>query len=292
MGVPCTHTPMAIKCVSNKILAHQLMSAAGVKNPKTRIVPSLEGDKWEKYYKRIGKGNGGQVIIKTIYGSQGAGVYYCKNLRHAKTTVKELLDDGFKGSVMFQQFIETADDDGRVSDIRAVVINGEIIVAMKRTSDKGSEDKTANISTGGTGEKIELTDDQREIVLKAAESCDMLYSICGVDLVTDANDETYVLELNSNIGLKVQDFTGVNVAKYIVEFAKELRNGDGVSMMERNKYFKNSIESNRLRSNFEYSKELIKSWNRVIEMTSGIVPDSIPTNIQKRYPNRAYEKDE
>jgi len=239
MGVPSTHTPNGINIVSNKSLAHQMMSMAGVKNPKTRILPSLEGDKWERFYKKIGAGNKGRVIIKAIRGSQGKSVWYCPNIKKAREKVQEIKDAKIKGPFLFQQYISTEDDEGRVSDIRVVIVNGEIVVSMKRLSGEDSEDKLANISQGGTGEKVTLSSEQEKTCLKAAESCDMLYSICGADIVTDKEGETYLLELNSNIGLKAQEYTDVNICKKIIEFSEELQKNP-VEMMKRNGHFAES----------------------------------------------------
>jgi len=109
------------------------------------------------------------------------------------------------------------------SDIRVFIVDNEVIVAMKRFS--SGKDFRANYTISKKAEKVELTDDQKEMALRAAKAV-KCSGICGVDLITHYKTGIdYVIEQNSNPGIKIQDVTGVNVVAKIVDFVERLANG-------------------------------------------------------------------
>jgi ribosomal protein S6--L-glutamate ligase len=115
-----------------------------------------------------------------------------------------------KARVIVQEFIEEA----RGEDIRAFVVNGKVIGAMKR---KGKEGEfRSNLHRGGTGELIKLNKQQRRAALVAAKS--MGLSVAGVDLL-QSDRGALVLEVNSSPGLQgIEKATQKNIASIIVDF--------------------------------------------------------------------------
>jgi ribosomal protein S6--L-glutamate ligase len=72
---------------------------------------------------------------------------------------------------------------------------------------------------GGKGTPVEITDEEREISLKAVQALDLEYG--GVDILRSKFGPV-VLEVNSNPGFKaLESSTGVDIAGAIVEFAIE-----------------------------------------------------------------------
>ena len=81
-----------------------------------------------------------------------------------------------------------------------LILNGEIIAAMKRNVISG--DIRSNASLGAKTEKIELTQIEKETSIKVTELVDG--DLVGVDLLPTKNrekDKPYILEVNGTPGL-------------------------------------------------------------------------------------------
>ena len=86
---------------------------------------------------------------------------------------------------------------------------------MERTAPEG--DIRANTSTGGVGNKVELSRHEIDLALKTAKAFEL--EIAGVDLIR-SNRGSLVLEVNANPGFKeLEKVTGVDVAEAIIEYA-------------------------------------------------------------------------
>jgi ribosomal protein S6--L-glutamate ligase len=84
-------------------------------------------------------------------------------------------------------------------DVRVIVLNGEIIAAMKRIVIDG--DARSNASLGAETEEIELTEIEKQDSIKAAELCKG--DLVGVDFLPSKNrekEQPYILEINSMPG--------------------------------------------------------------------------------------------
>ena len=89
---------------------------------------------------------------------------------------------------------------------------------MKRSSvDKN--DFRANISQGGKGEKVELSKEDQDLCIKAAHSIGL--NVAGVDLMKNSETgQSYIIEINSNPGVKIIDITGHNPFEDILDFCE------------------------------------------------------------------------
>jgi len=108
-----------------------------------------------------------------------------------------------------QKFIESGS-----TDIRAIVVGDKVAVAMERT---GKKDFRANISQGGSGRKVELSQEDIDICVKAAKVVNLEFA--GVDIIKDQNGKTYIIEINGNPGTKIIDITGHN---FFVDLVKHI----------------------------------------------------------------------
>ena len=111
---------------------------------------------------------------------------------------------------VFQQFI--ASSKGR--DIRVNIVGGEIVAAMYRNSET---DFRANITNGGTAEVVDLTEQQKEIALKAAEAVGAEFA--GVDLLFGVDEQPIVCEVNGAAHIRnILNVTGINVADAMIQY--------------------------------------------------------------------------
>ena len=115
-----------------------------------------------------------------------------------------------KVNILVQEFIKEAGG----TDIRALVVGGKVIAAMKRNG--AADDFSSNLHLGGSAEMIKSTPKERSTAVRAAKS--MGLNVCGVDMLR-ANDGSVVMEVNSSPGLQgIENATGIDVAGKIIEF--------------------------------------------------------------------------
>ena len=115
-----------------------------------------------------------------------------------------------KVNILVQEFIKEAGG----TDIRALVVGGKVIAAMKRNG--AADDFSSNLHLGGSAEMIKSTPKERSTAVRAAKS--MGLNVCGVDMLR-TNDGPVVMEVNSSPGLQgIENATGIDVAGKIIEF--------------------------------------------------------------------------
>ena len=100
------------------------------------------------------------------------------------------------------------------ADVRAFVVGGEVVAAMKRTGKIG--DFRANLHRGGKAEGIKLSDEERRTAIRSAEILGL--NVCGVDMLR-AKRGPLVIEVNSSPGIEgMEAATGVDVATSMIKF--------------------------------------------------------------------------
>lgn len=209
LGIYCAQTPDGLLLAQDKMKTIMKLSTAGVRVPLT--VFAKNATHVEFIMSRLG---GLPVIAKVLRGSQGQGVMICKDQEQTNTTLESFW--GHSIDIMLQRFI-----DADRKDIRAIVVGGKVVVSMLRT---GVKDFRANISQGGTGYKVTLTADQEAMCVKSAQVLGLEFA--GVDLMTDKDGKSYIIEVNGNPGSKIIDITGHNYFVDLVEhISKKVRGG-------------------------------------------------------------------
>jgi ribosomal protein S6--L-glutamate ligase len=196
----------AITRSRDKLRSLQILSRSGVRMPKTAFTNFSKQD--NQVLNHIGDA---PVVIKLLEGTQGLGVVLAETNKAARSVVEAF--DSLKTRVILQEFIKEAGG----SDIRAFVVNGQIVGAMKRTGKEG--EFRSNLHRGGKAEIIKLSRSEKATALKAVKS--MGLAIAGVDMLQSKRGPL-VLEVNSSPGLEgIEKATGVNVAGKIIEYVVE-----------------------------------------------------------------------
>jgi len=189
----------------DKLRSLQILSRAGLGLPKTVFT------NYSRNVKEIVQAVGGApVVVKLLEGTQGLGVVLAETDNAAESVIDAF--NGLKVRVIVQEFIEEA----KGADIRAFVVDGVVVGAMKRQAKKG--EFRSNLHRGGTAEVIELTEEEENAALKAARV--MGLGICGVDMLQSKNGPL-ILEVNSSPGLEgIEKVTGKNIAKSIIRYVE------------------------------------------------------------------------
>jgi ribosomal protein S6--L-glutamate ligase len=153
------------------------------------------------------------IIIKLITGTQGMGVILAENKSNAESILEAFY--ATKEKVILQKYIQEA----KGADIRAFIVDGEIVGAMKRQARPG--DFRSNLHRGGTSELIKLSSQEEETALKSVEILGL--KIAGVDMLK-THSGPVVLEVNASPGLEgIEGTTGVDIAGKIIQYVEKNR---------------------------------------------------------------------
>jgi ribosomal protein S6--L-glutamate ligase len=198
----CTKSQSIVRS-RDKLRSMQVLSKAGVGIPKTAF--ASQSTDAEYIINHVG---GTPVVIKLLEGTQGIGVVLAETKKAAKSVIEAF--NGLKADILIQEFIRECAG----SDIRAFVVDGQVIAAMKRQGKEG--EFRSNLHRGGDGELIELNAEERDAALKAAKALQL--NVAGVDMLR-SNRGPLILEVNSSPGLKgIESFTKIDVAGKIIEY--------------------------------------------------------------------------
>lgn len=201
-----TAKSLGIVRARNKVATLQLMSKKGIPVPKT--VFSINPNNVEEQIELLG---GAPVIIKLQEGTQGKGVILAESKKSAISVIDTLYN--MNTSILLQEFIEEANGE----DLRILVVGNKIIASMKRTS--GLDDFRSNVHRGAETQKVQLTPREKFIAINATKHLGL--GVAGVDLIRSKNGPL-LIEVNASPGLKgIEAATGVNVAKYIVQYVEK-----------------------------------------------------------------------
>lgn len=187
----------------DKLRSLQILSRAGLGLPKTAFT------NYSKDVKSIIKNVGGApLVIKLLEGTQGVGVVLAENNNAAESVLEAF--NGLKARVIVQEFIKEAGG----ADIRAFVVDGVVVGAMKRQGKEG--EFRSNLHRGGTASLYDLTDDEENAALKAAKSLGL--GVAGVDML-QSKKGPLIMEVNSSPGLEgIEGATGKDIAKSIIRY--------------------------------------------------------------------------
>jgi hypothetical protein len=101
-------------------------------------------------------------------------------------------------------------------DIRAFVVNGEIVAVMERSAKLN--DFRSNLHQGGHALPIDLSAEEKDLIIKTAMVCKL--DVTGIDMLR-SNKGPLILEVNGSPGLEgIENVTGVDVAGRIIQHLK------------------------------------------------------------------------
>lgn len=189
----------------DKLRSLQIMARAGVGLPKT-VFTNYSKDV-DQVVSSVG---GAPLVIKLLEGTQGLGVVLAETENAAKSIIEAF--NGLKARVIAQEFIEEAGG----ADIRAFVVEGNIVGAMKRQGKKG--EFRSNLHRGGTASIVELSEEERNTALKATRVLGL--GVAGVDMLQSKHGPL-VIEVNSSPGLEgIEGATGKDIAREIISYVE------------------------------------------------------------------------
>jgi len=203
MDVFSTTGNLAIARSRDKLRSLQVLSRKGVDMPKTIFASNKSNAK-----DVIALSGGAPLVLKILEGTQGKGVVLVDSEQAAKSVL-----DAFYGmdvNLLVQEFIAEAGG----ADIRAFVVDGKVVGAMKRQGAEG--EFRSNLHQGGSASLYKLTRKEKSTAIAAANA--MGLGVCGVDMIPSSRGPL-VMEVNSSPGLEgIEKATQINIAGKIMEY--------------------------------------------------------------------------
>ncbi|HEY5651359.1 MAG TPA: 30S ribosomal protein S6--L-glutamate ligase [Acidimicrobiia bacterium] len=206
MGVYSLNPSASITRSRDKLHSMQLLARARVGLPVTGFAHATQD-----IAGLLDVVGGTPVVIKLLEGTQGLGVVLAETKKAAESVIGAFRQ--LDANILVQEYIK----ESRGADIRAFVVGGKVVAAMKRTSAPG--EFRSNLHRGGTAEPITLTAQERATAVKAART--MGLNVAGVDLL-QATRGPVVLEVNSSPGLEgIEKSSQKDVAKSIIQYVEQ-----------------------------------------------------------------------
>ena len=203
-----------MEVANDKWLNYIHFKEAGLRQPRTSLITSVETI--DIPIKEVGGKY--PMILKTAMGTRGVGVQFVESYKSLLTSLQLILKIDEDIPLILQEYIKTD------YDVRAIVLNNEVVAQLKRPVIKG--DFRSNISQGTLPEKMELTDLEIEQCLKAAKETEVMWG--GFDFIPSKNRETeppYFIEFNGSPGTgHLNEFNDINIYKMFIDTFKNKEN--------------------------------------------------------------------
>jgi len=207
LGLPVLNGAPAIGLARNKMRVLQLLSASGVKVPRTVMASEPSG--LRDMVRHVG---GLPVLVKLLRGNEKTGVIVCETRQALESALEAILRLG--QNTMVQQYLKGS----RGGDLRIFVVGGRAVAALRRRPRLGRLSR--NLGEGARFEGARLGGESEQAAVAAARVVGL--EVCAVDML-DAPGGPRVFEVHSSPGIReAEEACGADVAGAIVERAAEL----------------------------------------------------------------------
>ncbi|HLT75201.1 MAG TPA: 30S ribosomal protein S6--L-glutamate ligase [Ohtaekwangia sp.] len=191
----------------DKLRSLQILSRAGLGLPKTLFMDYTRDT--EGIVESVG---GAPVVIKLLEGTQGLGVVLAENKKAAQSVIEAF--HGIHARIIVQEFIKEA----KGCDIRAFVVDGEVVGAMMRQATREGEFRS-NLHRGGIAKVIKLSRAEKHAAVTAAKK--MGLGVAGVDMLPSKRGPL-IIEVNSSPGLEgIEAATKVDIAGRVFKYLEK-----------------------------------------------------------------------
>jgi len=220
LGLPVLNGAPAIGLARNKMRVLQLLSASGVKVPRTVVASEPSG--LRDMVRHVG---GLPVLVKLLRGNEKTGVIVCETRQALESALEAILRLG--QNTMVQQYLKGS----RGGDLRVFVVGGRAVAALRRRPRVGRLSR--NLGEGARFEGVRLEGESEQAAVAAARVVGL--EVCAVDML-DAPGGPRVFEVHSSPGIReAEEACGVDVAGAIVDRAAELAGATPTSGKQRSR---------------------------------------------------------
>lgn len=206
LGVYAINTSEAIEAVKDKLFTQQILAAKEMPVPDTMLA------KYPVNVDLVEEKLGFPVIVKTLSGAQGTGVFLSSSKSKFRDLMSLINATNKDANIIIQKFVASS----RGRDLRVFIVGGRAVACMERRSNDGNF--KANLSQGGSALKVELTP---EIEWLATETARILgLEVAGIDLLFD-DEHFQICEANSSPGFKgIEECHDINIPEEIFNYIR------------------------------------------------------------------------
>ncbi|WP_048601566.1 ATP-grasp domain-containing protein [Rubeoparvulum massiliense] len=206
LGVHTINASHSIEIVRDKLYTQQILAEHNLPVPKTMLV------KFPINVSLVEQQLGFPVVVKTLSGSKGNGVFLCESRSSFMDLMEFISSTTSNANIILQEYVATS----RGKDLRVFTIGGRVVACMKRSS--LDENFKANYSRGGLVEPYPITP---EIEWLATETSRILnLDIAGIDLLFDG-EHFKICEANSSPGFRgIEQVAPLSIPEEIFNFVR------------------------------------------------------------------------
>lgn len=206
LGIHIVNSSSSIEVVKDKLYSQQILAENNLPVPKTMLV------KFPVDIDLVEKNLGFPVVVKTLSGSQGSGVFLAENRRTFDDLMQLIEATNKAANVILQEFVKAS----RGTDLRVFTLGGRAIACFKRSGGDGSF--KANFSAGGSVEPYEITPEIEWLATQTSKILNL--DMAGIDLLFD-EDHFKICEANSSPGFQgLEDALDINIPKEIFHYLR------------------------------------------------------------------------
>jgi ribosomal protein S6--L-glutamate ligase len=207
LGVPVLNGSAGISASRNKMRCLQLLAGNGIGVPLTVMASNASGLK--DMVKHVG---GLPVLVKLISPTDRAGLMICETLQSLEAALEAIL--GLGQNIIVQGYVKGA----RGRDLRALVVGGEVVAALRRRPRPGRFART--LARGAKLEAFSLPPAYARVAVETARVVGL--EVCAVDML-EVKGGPLVFEVNSSPGIReAEEACAVDVASAVVARAEAL----------------------------------------------------------------------
>ena len=198
---------IAIETCEDKYLTNLNLIETNIPIPDSALIPTEE--MIDLAHEKVG--GKFPVVVKTLSGTQGKGVFIVNEYKALKSTLQAIWSVGDEVEMMFQKYIKSD------HDVRLHVLGDKVIASMRR--DVVDNDFRSNVHLGGKTRKYKPSKEVQELAVKAAKAVKCKWA--GVDIMFDSKGNPYVLEVNASPGTDgIEDLTDKDIVGEVMEFCR------------------------------------------------------------------------
>jgi ribosomal protein S6--L-glutamate ligase len=206
LGVPVLNVAQGISASRNAMRCLQLLAGNGIRVPLT--VMASDASRLKQLVKHVG---GVPVLVKLLSQSEKTGLMICETLESLEAALEAIL--GLGQNIVVQQYVKA-----RGRDLRAFVVGGRVVAALRRRARAGRFART--LTRGAKFEACVLPPAHERVAAATARVVGL--EVCAVDML-DVRGGPLVFEVNSSPGIREAEAAcGLDVAAAVVARAEQL----------------------------------------------------------------------